>query len=257
LNSTSIQESIETIEFTFPGRVVNNLGSYRSNPYLCRLQRLPVKKNILLLLFFALFVIISTENASAQSRRRVIQLSGIVTDTSGAFLPGVNFYVPKAGRGTTSLNNGFFSLPLLIGDTVLISSVGYKRITYVVPEDSKEFTSLIFEMRPDITFLKEVVITMPTEELFKEAVLALNVPLDDTGIDPKNLNAELLALMVRTTPMDGNANYKYYINQYSNSMGDKFHPIYNPFLNPLNWVKFIKDLKKKKREQDKETNSKY
>jgi hypothetical protein len=234
-----------------------SLGSYQLNPYFCRLQRLHVKKNTLFLLVFALCLIISAQEASAQNRRRVIQLSGIVTDTSGAFLPGVNFYVPKAGRGTTSLNNGFFSMPLLIGDTVLISSVGYKRITYVVPEDAKEFTSVIFEMSQDIIFLKTVVITMPTEELFKEAVLALNVPLDDTGIDPKNMNAELLALMVRTTPMDGNANYKYYISQYSNSMGDKFHPLYNPFLNPLNWVKFIKDLKKKKREQDKEINSKY
>ena len=237
--------------------MVKFLGSYQSNPYFCRLQRLPVKKNTLLLLFFALFLIISIQETSAQNRRRVIQLSGIVTDTAGAFLPGVNFYVPKAGRGATSLNNGFFSLPLLIGDTVLISSVGYRRQTYVVPQDAKEFHSVIFEMSPDVTFLKEVVVTMPTEELFKEAVLALNVPLDNTGIDPKNMNAELLALMVRTTPMDGNANYKYYINQYTNSMGDKFHPMYNPFLNPLNWMKFIKDLKKKKREEDKATQSKY
>jgi len=237
--------------------VAKNLGSYQSNPYLWRLQRFPVKNNLLFLTFFVLCLLAGAQNAAAQANRRVIQLSGIVTDTTGAFLPGVNFYVPKAGRGTTSLNNGFFSLPLLIGDTVLISSVGYKRQTYVVAPDAKEFTSVIFEMNPDVTFLKEVVVTMPTEELFKEAVLALNVPLDDTGIDPKNMNAELLALMVRTTPMDGNANYRYYINQYSNSFGDKFHPLYNPFLNPLNWVKFIKDLKKKKKEQDKAIQSKY
>lgn len=217
---------------------------------------MPVKKNVYLV-FAIICLFIGSHQASAQARRRVIQLTGIVTDTTGAFLPGVNFYVPKAGRGTTSLNNGFFSLPLLIGDTVLISSVGYKKQTYVVPQDAKEFTSVLFEMNPDVTFLKEVVVTMPTEELFKEAVLALNVPLDNTGIDPKNLNAELLALMVRTTPMDGNANYRYYINQYSNSLGDKFHPLYNPFLNPLNWVKFIKDLKKKKREQDRAVQSKY
>src|SRR5579859_3384248 len=236
---------------------VNNLGWYCPNPYLCRLQRLPVEKNTLLLFVFIICLISAAPEAAAQNRRRVVQLSGIVTDTAGVFLPGVNFYVPKAGRGMTSLNNGFFSLPVLIGDTVLISSVGYKRQTYVVPGDAKEFTSVIFEMHPDNIFLQTVVITMPTEELFKEAVLALNVPLEDTGIDPKNLNAELLALMVRTTPMDGNANYRYYINQYSNSMGDKFHPIYNPFLNPLNWVKFIKDLKKKKRAEDAAARSKY
>jgi hypothetical protein len=209
-----------------------------------------VKKNHLFFVLVVIFLFGAAEHASAQKRRRVIQLSGIVTDTAGAFLPGVNFYVPKAGRGTSSLNNGYFSLPLLVGDTVLISSVGYKRQTFVVPDDAKEFTSVIFEMRVDEKLLPELVVMMPTEELFKEAILALNVPLDNTGIDPKNLNADLLALMVRTTPMDGNANYRYYINQYSNSAGDKFHPIYNPFLNPLNWVKFIKDLKKKKREEE-------
>ncbi|MBI1768939.1 MAG: carboxypeptidase-like regulatory domain-containing protein [Bacteroidetes bacterium] len=200
------------------------------------------------LVVFLVFVGLTTTQKSNAQSRRVIQLSGIVTDTTGAFLPGVNFYVPKAGRGTSSLNNGFFSLPLLTGDSVLISCVGFHRQAYVVPQDAKEFTSILVELSPDVTFLKEVVVTMPTEELFKEAVLALNVPLDNTGIDPKNLNAELLALMVRTTPMDGNANYRYYIEQFSTSADNKFHPIYNPFLNPLNWVKFIKDIKKKRRE---------
>src|SRR5260221_6581521 len=206
-----------------------------------------VRKIYLFLVVFLVFVGLTATQSNAQSRR-VIQLSGIVTDTTGAFLPGVNFYVPKAGRGVSSVNSGFFSLPLLTGDTVLISCVGFHRQTYVVPQDTKACTTILIELSPDVTFLKEVVVTMPTEELFKEAVLALNVPLDNTGIDPKNLNAELLALMVRTTPMDGNANYRYYIEQFSTSADNKFHPIYNPFLNPLNWVKIIKDIKKKKKE---------
>ncbi|MEJ0028882.1 MAG: hypothetical protein WDO15_00175 [Bacteroidota bacterium] len=32
------------------------------------------------------------------------------------------------------------------------------------------------------------------------------------------MNAELMALMLKSTPMDGAANYKYYMNQYC-----KFH----------------------------------
>lgn len=199
-----------------------------------------------LVVFLVLIGLTATQKSFAQARR-VIQLSGIVTDTTGAFLPGVNFYVPTAGRGTTSLNNGFFSLPLLTGDTLLISSVGYHKQTFVVPQNSKEFTSILVELHPNVTFLDSVVVTMPTEELFKEAVLALNVPLENTGIDPKQLNSELLALMVKTTPMDGNANYRYYIEQFSQSADSKFHPAYNPFLNPINWVKFFKDIKKKKR----------
>ena len=206
-----------------------------------------VRKIYPFLVLLLIGVAVSTSQKSFGQARRVIQLSGIVTDTAGVFLPGVNVYVPKAGRGITTLNNGFFSLPLLVGDSVVISSVGYHRQSYIVPADAKEFTTILVELREDNILLKEVVVVMPTEEIFKDAVLALNVPLDDTGIDQKNLNAELFALMVRTTPMDGNANYRYYIEQFQNSADNKFHPIYNPFLNPLNWVKFIKDVKKKKK----------
>jgi hypothetical protein len=130
---------------------------------------------------------------------------------------------------------------------VVISSVGFQRTSYIIPENSKEFQSILVELHPDKTYLEAVTVTpIATEELFKEAVLALNIPVDDVGIDKKQMNAELLALMVRSTPMDGNANYRYYIDQFSNSAGDKYHPLYNPFLNPLNWVKFFKDIKKKK-----------
>jgi hypothetical protein len=195
----------------------------------------------------AVSLFFSNQEAFSQGKRRVIQLSGVVTDTTGALLPGVNVYVPKAGRGTSTLNNGWFSMPVLVGDSVVISSVGFQRTSYIIPENSKEFQSILVELHPDKTYLEAVTVTpIATEELFKEAVLALNIPVDDVGIDKKQMNAELLALMVRSTPMDGNANYRYYIDQFSNSAGDKYHPLYNPFLNPLNWVKFFKDIKKKK-----------
>jgi hypothetical protein len=211
-----------------------------------------VRRFYLVLVVCLGFLGLATPQKSVAQSRRVVQLSGVVTDTAGTFLPGVNFYVPKAGRGTTSFNNGFFSLPTLTGDTVLVSCVGFHSQTYVVPQDAKEFTSILFEMHQNVTYLENVYVTMPTEELFKEAVLALNVPVENTGIDPKQMNAELLALMVKTTPMDGNANYRYYIEQFSHSADNKFHPIYNPFLNPINWVKFFKDIKKKKKaEQNK------
>jgi hypothetical protein len=183
-------------------------------------------------------------SAYSQNQRRIIQLSGVVSD-SIQVLPGVHIYVPKAGRGTTTNPSGFFSMPVLVGDSVVISSVGYHRTHYIVPDSPKELLTILVELTPDITFLKDVVITaLPTEELFKEAVLALNIPLDN-GLDQKALNSEMLALMARTTPMDGLGNYRYYIDQWSNSAGDKFRPQYNPFLDPIKWAKFIRSLKKK------------
>lgn len=189
-------------------------------------------------------------NLQAQSRKRIIQLSGIIVskDSTGGVLPGVNVYVPKAGRGTSTNGAGFFSMPVLVGDSVVISSVGFVRQHYIVPNTAREFETIMVEMFQDVTYLKDIqIMSLPTEEMFKEAVLALNIPMDENGIDRKNLNAELLALMLRTTPMDGAANYRYYIDQWSTSASDKFQPRVNPFLNPFNWARFVRDLKRSKK----------
>lgn len=188
-------------------------------------------------------------SATAQYQKRVIQLSGVVigSDSSRA-IPGVHIYVPKAGRGDVTNNAGFFSMPVLVGDSVVISSVGFVRQHYIVPPHPSDFLTLIIEMVEDITFLNTVTIyPFPTEEVFKQAVLALNLPLDDRGLDQKNLNEELMALMVRTQPMDANMNYRYYMDQTSSGFTDRFQPRVNPFLNPFNWVKFFRDMKRNKK----------
>ncbi|HCM75608.1 MAG TPA: membrane receptor RagA [Cytophagales bacterium] len=199
--------------------------------------------------FFLLGLIlcVSATDSLAQSKKRVIQLSGIIlAEDSVSGLPGVHIYVPKAGRGTTSNRTGYFSMPVLEGDSVVISSVGYNRRHYIVPKSISEYLTIIVEMVPDVTYLQEVeIMPFPTEEVFKEAVLALNIPMDN-GVDPKAMNAELLALMLRTTPMDGQANYRYYMDQYTGSINDRFQPRTNPFLNPFNWARFFRDLKRDK-----------
>lgn len=189
----------------------------------------------------------STQKAEAQQQKRVIQLSGIVMDTVAGPLPGVHVYIPKAGRGVTTNAVGFFSLVVVPGDSIVISSVGYKRRHYIVEPSDKEFMTIVVPMVEDVTYLKEIVIVpYPTEEVFKEAVLALNLPADK-AIDDKNMNAELLALMLKTTPMDGTMNQRYALSQWASTQNDRFQPVTNPFLNPFNWVKFFNGLKKDKK----------
>lgn len=191
-------------------------------------------------------------NAHAQAgRRHLIQLSGIVLDENDSsvhgLLPGVHVYVPKAGRGTSTNGTGFFSMPVLPGDSIVISAVGYVRQHYIVPNVPEDFWTIVVEMTTDNTYLREVtILPFPTEEVFKQAVLALNVPMDN-GIDPRNLNSELMALMMRTTPMDGNLNYRYYMEQYNQSIYNKQMGVTNPFLNPFNWARFFRDLKANKK----------
>ena len=201
--------------------------------------------NILVGLLVVMCLGIASETY-AQQPKRVIQLSGVTMDTVTGPVPFVNIYVPAAGRGVKTNSVGFFSLPVLAGDSVVISSVGYQRQFFVVPYDADEYLTIFVSMVQDVTYLKEVeILPYPTEEVFKEAVLALNLPADQ--IDERNLNAELLALMLKTTPMDGPLNQRYSLNQWAASQNDKFMPVTNPFLNPFNWVKFFNGLKKNKK----------
>lgn len=192
--------------------------------------------------------------ALAQGRPNVIQLSGLVLgEDSTSALVGANVYVPTAGRGTSTNQYGYFSLPVLPGDSVVFSTVGYKRQYYLVPENQKESLTVIVELDTDTTFLPAVeVFPYPTEEIFKEAILALKLPDEGQYANMReNLAEDLLARMFEAMPMDGSMNHRYFMNQQFDRV-QYAGPRPNPLLNPFAWAEFIKsikrgDLKKKKK----------
>jgi len=215
------------------------------------LTYLLIRKHYIRLFVIAslLLVLVAGSDTYAQGKRHVIQLSGIILseDDTTRGLPGVHVYVPKAGRGTTSNNLGYFSMPVLPGDEIVISAIGFEKQYYKIPASDQESITIIIEMVSDTTYLQEVTIMpFPTEEVLKEAVLALNLP-EQKNVAQENMSAELLALMVETTPMDGAQNARWYLNNWAAYQGDQFGPRPNPLLNPFNWAQFFKSLKKKKK----------
>jgi hypothetical protein len=211
-------------------------------------------KKLGVLVALCLCLLMAGAKVQAQAQKRVIQLSGIVMgqDSLSGGIPGVNIYVPKAGRGTATNLYGFFSLPVLVGDSLVISAVGYQRQYYIVPNQPSGFLTLIFELSEDVTYLKELLVTpFPTEEVFKEAVLALNLPIEENSYNKNNLDAELLALILRTTPMDGYSNQRFMMEQLNNTQTSKYVPVVNPLLNPFNWAKFIQSIRQNKNKKKK------
>jgi len=214
----------------------------------------PNRLNVIALFIITLAVFGVAQTGFAQEAKRVIQLSGVVLAQddrdSVMTLPGVHVYVPKAGRGVTTNQVGFFSMPVLVGDEVLVSYVGFAHQQFVVKESATEYQTIIISLVQDTTMLEPVIVTaFPTEEVFKEAILALNIPLEDGQIDKRNMNSELLALMMKSTPMDGYQNQRYYLNQWASSTNARYQPVSNPFLNPFNWAKFFSGLKKDKKKK--------
>lgn len=211
-----------------------------------------MKKSHLLCLIIIVLLVGGANQVFAQKQKRIIQLSGVImnTDSVDAMLYGVNLYVPKAGRGATTNPLGFFSMPVLVGDSIVISYVGYERQYYIVPDHPSEYLTIVVQLHEDATFLPDLVVSsFPTEEIFKEALLALNIPTQDQSIDRKAINQELLLLMLKTTPMDGKANQQYYLSQMAAAQGNQYMPVTNPLFNVFNWAKFFQSLKKDKKKK--------
>lgn len=196
-------------------------------------------------LLFMLLILVSTE-LRAQNQQ-IIQLTGVVVADDGQTqVPGVHIYVPSHGRGTTSNMYGYFSMPVLVGDQLVLSSVGFLKQEFIVPEGNNGRVNVVFKMVTDTVYLENIDITpFLSERMFKEAILAMNVPDPGEMIDGR-LDGNALAAMARNMPYDASLNASYYFNQQLYYMQDNYGPRSNPFLNPFNWSKFIKSLNKKK-----------
>ncbi len=167
-------------------------------------------------------------------------------DSTSTGLFGVHVYVPAAGRGTVTNQYGYFSLPVLLGDSVIISVVGYQKQNFIIPGNQGDSFTVLVEMVTDTTILSSVeIFPYPTEELFKEAILALNLPVDDES-QVDNLGQEVLARMAQIMSMDASQNYKYYMNQQFYQLHNTYSQqrFNNPLLNPVNWASFIKSLRR-------------
>lgn len=196
----------------------------------------------------ALFLLIFLfTDSKAQEERKVVQIGGlIVTGDSAYGVPGVHIYVDGSGRGTTSNEYGFFSFPTLVGDTLTISAVSYKKRTYVVPDSKKDQITAYIELKQDTILLPSISIyPWPTEELFKEAFMAMNQTTGQEFLQRGTMNENLLLKMQYSLSMDANLNYAFYMNNYSEMQGNQYMAPTLSLINPFAWSRFIKSLKNK------------
>lgn len=194
-------------------------------------------------IWFIAFLLVEECAYGQKKQEELVQFSGIVLGENNMQMPGVHIYVPKTGRGTSTNIYGYFSMALLAGDSVVFSSVGYEKYSVIIPSGKERIKAQI-RMSVDTTYLANVDITpFLTEENFKEALLALEIP-DHDEIISNRLDGVSMAYMIQNTPYDGALNARYYLNQQIYYQQDRFMPRSNPLLNPFAWAQFFKSLKK-------------
>lgn len=205
-----------------------------------------VKISILALVLMAGF------SAKAQTQDRdqlhVVQVSGLVMNADSTMsIPGVHIY-DQRGRGIPTDYRGWFSKAFVAGDTLTISAIGFKNQKVVVPDSLGDRASVIFALEDEITQLADVEVNpFPTEELFKEAILAMSLTDNQENV-LNNYEPDIVRELVRTMPLEGSPsmNYRYMMNQQFQNLQNRTGPRTNPLLNPFAWANFINSLKKKK-----------
>lgn len=197
---------------------------------------------LLFLLVIIPFLAISQEDSREE---KVIQFTGVILDEDSASIPGVHIYTPVFGRGTSTNQYGFFSMPALEGDSLVISAVGFKKATYIVPKIKTSTLKVIFKLEQDTEMMSEVQVynMPPTVEAFKKAVLAVRLPEDYDNMS-RNLDPATLQEMYRTLPADGSMNHRWFVQQQAFYDQTRSSVRINPLLNPMSWVEIFRAIKR-------------
>ena len=185
---------------------------------------------------FLIFLSLIGTKAQAQINQSIMQLTGLIVGGDSLYgIPGVHIYVPKAGRGTSTNYYGYFSLPTQVGDSIVISAIGYAKKEFVITYNEKNSISLIIELKEDTTLLPLLeIFPYPTEELFKHAFLALKMP--DNMYNGININDQIMSRVTHANKTDAKSYYLYKAaNRQSFVLLDAFA-----------WSRAIKDLKNKR-----------
>lgn len=122
-------------------------------------------------------------HAQTQKSHKVVQFTGLVV--SGDSLVGVPYiaiYVPKTTRHTTANAAGYFSLPVLAGDSIVFRSPNY--ITHVIiPADySHQSYSLLVQLTQNAVAVR----VLPAS--FVSNFLSLRLPAERTFEAPDGPN---------------------------------------------------------------------
>ncbi len=176
-------------------------------------------------------MVFSTQSAWAQFRnpddtpKIVYQLSGILVGKKNAQPAAYAVIrINHSRRGVIADEKGFYSIPVVPGDTLYFSCLGYKKSGFVFSDYLKEYegdkeTQFVYA----INYLEEDSVVLPTitiypydsPEKIRTAILAMGIPdgsPDDLARD--NLDPEVMRYLMEELPRDGGE---------SISIGDKLY----------------------------------
>lgn len=196
--------------------------------------------------------------AQAQNQRKqadLIQLSGVVaTNDTIQPIPYCNLFITNRGFGTLTDFDGFFSIVVNRGDSILFSHQGFQSDYFVVPDTlEKHHYSMVMLLVSDTVLLPTTeVFPWPSKEQFKEYFLAMEVPMDDLDRAQRNLAIETMREQAMAMGYDAKEIGDFVIDNYNNQYynagryygANGGQAILSSLTNPFAWAEFFKAIKR-------------
>ena len=182
-----------------------------------------------------------------QSKDSVVQLYGVVMSADSLRgLDATSIIVEGTGRGTVTNSQGVFSIPVLRGNKIRFSSVGFKDKTILVPDTLKSNQySVIQLMVNDTAYLPATILKpQPSRPQFERDFVNTDVPADALEIARRNNDEATRKALLMTLPTDaGEARNTQIRNQAATYYYSGQLPPQNIF-NPVAWAQFIQAWKR-------------
>ncbi|MCG8577698.1 MAG: hypothetical protein MI810_22645 [Flavobacteriales bacterium] len=175
---------------------------------------------------------------------RYVQMSGIVITDSLYRVPFTTVADLTTNRGVIADYYGYFALVVHPGDTLLFSSLGYKKKQYIVPDTiSVESFSLVQIMEYDTIQADPVdVYPWPSKEQFATYFVEMDVDDDDLVRARQRLTPQEMAFVGTLMVSDGASSYSAYRTQFNQEMYTRGQSGQNNLLNPAAWSEFLKGI---------------
>lgn len=203
--------------------------------------------NVRISCLVVLFLLSLFGGAKAQEGK-IIQFAGIITDIDSQHpVPYVSIVnLSSKNQFFTANHQGFFSFVAHEGDTIQLSSIGYRSAQVIIPKTTGDKYTALIKMTPDVISLPAVhLLPWASVEEFNIAFMNLNVASDDLLIAKENLSRQNLIEMSRTIPMSAEEMQTFNSNQAHISLSNRNinQRGANPLLNPFAWGQFINQIK--------------
>ncbi|MCB0846918.1 MAG: carboxypeptidase-like regulatory domain-containing protein [Bacteroidetes bacterium] len=148
-----------------------------------------------------------------QNRSNVYQISGmVISKTNGEPIPYVRVQVNHTRHGAVSNSEGFYSIPVGLGDTLYFTHIGFHESKLIIRDymetykgDKSQYIYVVNYLLEDDYYLDPVnIFPYDTPEELRTAVVNMEVITNSPEqIARQNLDPETLHTIMETLPVDG------------------------------------------------------